>query len=52
MMPDLGKYAAEVLMAYGVSLTLLAALLVVTLRAGRRARAELKRIEEETRRNG
>ena len=51
-MPDLGKYAAEVLTAYGVSLALLAALLVVTLRAGRRARADLKRIEEETRRNG
>ena len=52
MIPDLGKYAAEVLTAYGVSLSLLAALLIVTLRSGRRARAELRRIEEETRRNG
>ncbi len=50
MMPELGKYATEVMAAYGVSLTLLAVLLVMTLRRGRRARAELERIEE--RKNG
>ncbi|MEQ6247643.1 heme exporter protein CcmD [Sulfitobacter sp. HNIBRBA3233] len=51
-MPDLGKYAAEVLSAYGLSLLLLAGLLVVTLRSGRRARAELARTEAEARHNG
>jgi heme exporter protein D len=44
-MPDLGKYAAEVLGAYGLSLFLIAGLIVVTLRKGRRARAELASIE-------
>jgi heme exporter protein D len=44
-MPDLGKYAAEVLGAYGLSLFLIAGLVIVTLRKGRRARAELARIE-------
>lgn len=51
-MPDLGKYAAEVLSAYGVSLFLMLALLLVTVRRGRKARAELRRMEEETARNG
>ncbi|QUJ77956.1 heme exporter protein CcmD [Sulfitobacter albidus] len=46
-MPDLGKYAGEVLSAYGISLALIAVLLIVTLRAGRRARAALKHIERE-----
>jgi heme exporter protein D len=44
-MPELGKYATEVLAAYGASLTLLAGLVLLTLRKGRRARAELARIE-------
>lgn len=46
MMPDLGKYATEVLSAYGVSLALIAGLLIVTLRVGARARATLRRIEK------
>jgi heme exporter protein D len=46
-MPDLGKYAAEVLGAYGLSLLLIAGLIVVTLRKGRRARADLARIEAD-----
>ena len=45
MMPDLGKYAAAVLTAYGASLVLLAGLLVLSFRAGRKARAELDQIE-------
>ena len=49
-MPELGKYATEVLAAYGVSLLLLAALLLLTLRRGRRVRAELERIEGSLRR--
>ncbi len=51
-MPDLGKYAIEVLSAYGVSLALMAGLLVLTLRRGARARADLRRIEKETARHG
>ncbi|MEH6675445.1 MAG: heme exporter protein CcmD [Sulfitobacter sp.] len=45
MMPDLGKYAAEVLAAYGVSLLLLAGLVVLSLRKGRKARATLAEVE-------
>lgn len=48
MMPDLGKYATEVLSAYAVTLALMLALLVVTLMRGKRARAALRRAEEET----
>jgi len=48
MMPDLGKYAVEVLSAYAASLALLALLIVITLRKGRAARAALRQIEEET----
>ncbi len=47
MMPDLGKYAAEVLAAYGASLALIAGLILLSLRKGRRARAELARIEAQ-----
>lgn len=40
MMPELGKYAGAVLGAYGLSLLLIAALVVLTLlRAGRVRRA-------------
>jgi heme exporter protein D len=46
MIPELGKYAAEVLAAYAASLVMLAALVLLTLRKGRRARAELARIED------
>ena len=52
MMPELGKYATEVLSAYGFSLLLLAGLLLLTLRRGKRARAALKQIEAETKRHG
>ncbi|MGB3243406.1 MAG: heme exporter protein CcmD [Sulfitobacter sp.] len=51
-MPELGKYAAEVLAAYGVSLVLLALLVLVTLRRGRRARAALSAAEQEAKRDG
>ncbi len=46
-MPDLGKYAVEVTAAYGVSLLMLAGLIGLSLRKGRRARAELARIEAQ-----
>jgi|AntRauMFilla1563_2_1112583.scaffolds.fasta_scaffold47782_3 heme exporter protein D len=51
MMPDLGKYTVEVLSAYGVTIVLLVALLLLTLRRGRNARAALRLLEEETARN-
>ena len=52
MMPDLGRYAFEVTLAYGVSLGLLAALVIISvLRARRVARdleaAEGRRMQDE-----
>ncbi|APE43959.1 heme exporter protein CcmD [Sulfitobacter alexandrii] len=52
MMPDLGKYAVEVLSAYAVSLLLLLVLVLWTLRRGRAARATLDAAERETGRHG
>ncbi len=46
MMPDLGKYAVEVLSAYGVSLVLLAVLVLASVRSARRARSDLLAAEE------
>lgn len=45
-MPDLGKYAFEVSMAYLVSLSLLGILVAVTLAKGRKVRAQLRAFEE------
>ncbi|MCG3266443.1 heme exporter protein CcmD [Yoonia sp. I 8.24] len=44
-MPDLGKYAVEVLAAYGVSLGLLAVLILLSWRRSVRMRTALERIE-------
>ncbi|KIN60612.1 Cytochrome c-type biogenesis protein CcmD [Sulfitobacter noctilucae] len=52
MIPDLGKYAVEVLSAYAASLALLGGLIYLTLRRGRAARAELRDIEKEVGKNG
>lgn len=52
MLPELGKYATEVLSAYAASLVLLALLVVLTLRRGRRARADLRAAENESARDG
>ncbi|WP_409202545.1 heme exporter protein CcmD [Sulfitobacter sp. S223] len=52
MMPELGKYATEVLSAYGITLLLMLALLVQTLRRGAKARAALRQAEQETARHG
>ncbi len=46
-MPDLGKYAFEVLSAYGVSLTLLALLVAWTLYQGAKAKEALRLFEEQ-----
>lgn len=45
MMPDLGNYAAEVLLAYGVSLVLLLGLLGLSWRRFRSVRREMERAE-------
>ena len=52
MTPDLGKYAVEVLSAYAASVVLLVALIAVTLRRGRVARAALKEVESEVKSDG
>jgi heme exporter protein D len=49
-MPDLGKYALEVLLAYGVSLVLLLGITGLSWRRWRRLRAEMDRVERD--RNG
>ena len=49
-MPDLGQYSTTVLSAYGVALTLLAVIILVTWLQARRARRLLD--EAEARRDG
>jgi len=51
-MPELGKYASEVMSAYAVSLLLLAALVGLTLWRGRAARRALEETEAEAGRRG
>ncbi len=46
-MPDLGKYAVEVLSAYGVSLTILGLLVVWTLYQGAKAKEALRLYEAD-----
>ncbi|NDR55115.1 heme exporter protein CcmD [Aliiruegeria sabulilitoris] len=45
MMPELGKYAAEVLSAYAVTITLMVALLLISLRQSARTRRALRDVE-------
>lgn len=45
MIPDLGKYAVEVLSAYGVSLLLLGVITGLSWRRFRRVREEMERVE-------
>lgn len=49
-MPDLGKYAADVLMAYGITFVLIAGLILRTLMRSRKMKRLLAEAEE--RRNG
>lgn len=44
-MPDLGKYAAEVALAYGVSLALLAGVVLLSVRQSRRVKRSLDEAE-------
>lgn len=52
MIPDLGKYAGAVLSSYGVSLVLIVALVVLSVRRSRRALAALREVEERVKRDG
>ena len=45
MMPDLGRYAVEVTLAYGVSLGLLAALVALSVARARRVARDLDAAE-------
>lgn len=49
MMPDLGKYAATVLGAYGATILLLLGLVALTWAQSRRARARLEEAERQAR---
>lgn len=49
MMPDLDRYAATVLAAYGVTLALLAGLIFVSWRRAWRIKRELARMERPAR---
>ena len=49
MIPDLGKYADTVLAAYGVSIALLVAIVVLSVLRGRKVRAEMARVERHVR---
>ena len=50
-MPDLGRYAFEVSLAYGVSLTLLAVLLIASVIRARRVARDLEAAEGRRRKN-
>ena len=51
-MPELGKYAFEVISAYAASLALLALLIAVTLRRGNVAKQALEEAERQVKTNG
>jgi heme exporter protein D len=51
-MPELGKYAVEVLSSYGVSLALLGVLGALSLMRARRVRQQLEALERRLRGNG
>lgn len=47
MMPDLGKYAVEVLLAYAVTIALVLGLVVVSWRQSAKARKQLEQLEND-----
>ena len=51
-MPDLGKYAPDVLSAYAVTIVLLAGLVVVSILQSRAAKRRLDEAETKGRKNG
>lgn len=52
MMPDLGKYAAIVLSAYGITLLLLGLLVAQTFLGGRKVRRDLRAAETRAKAEG
>lgn len=51
-MPDLGKYAVEVLSSYGISLALLVALVGLSLHRAKRVKRDLEEVEKRSKSNG
>ncbi len=51
-MPDLGKYAEAVLSSYAISLVLLAAIVVLSLRRAKKVKKDLQEIEKKVKSNG
>jgi len=51
-MPDLGKYAEAVLSSYAISLVLLAAVVLLSLRRAKRVKKELEEVEKKVKSNG
>jgi len=47
MMPDLGKYAADVLLAYGLTFALLGALITASLVRARKVKRQLAALEDQ-----
>jgi heme exporter protein D len=52
MLPDLGKYAATVLAAYGTSIVLLVGLIVMSVTKGRRIRRQMQDVEARGKSDG
>jgi heme exporter protein D len=52
MIPDLGKYADTVISSYVASLVLLALLVVLSVRRGRKVRAEMQALEKRMSNDG
>ncbi len=46
-MPDLGKYAVEVLLSYGVTIGLIGALVCLTWYQSRKAKQRLEQLEDD-----
>lgn len=51
-MPDLGKYAVEVLSAYGVSLALIVAIVWASISRAKKVKSQLAEIEKRREPNG
>ncbi|MFT6426551.1 MAG: heme exporter protein D [Celeribacter sp.] len=52
MMPDLGKYAGDVLAAYGITFVLLGGLIALSLLKSAKVKKRLKSAEERRKTNG
>jgi len=52
MIPELGKYATEILSSYAISIVILLLLVWGSLRRSRRVKIELEQVEARVRKNG